>query len=150
MHAHGEHESRDAEVIGEVVGRAGGSCSVLVIDDDLDMVEMVSAGLTALGYDVDTATDGRKAVEMARKKPYHVAVADLRMPVFDGIMTLLTLKECAPDVDVVIVTAYGTEATFKECKQKGASHCMNKPFTTEELAAVIESLLARRKAAAER
>jgi CheY-like chemotaxis protein len=118
--------------------------SVLVIDDEVDMVEMVAFGLTSLGYDVDTTTDGRVAAAMARKKTYDVAVSDLRMPVFDGLMTLLALKECAPSVAVVIVTAYATDEVFAQCKQNGAAHCMNKPFTTAELAAVIQSLVAQR------
>ena len=121
-------------------------CSILVIDDEVDMVEMIAFGLTSFGYEVDTATDGRIAIEMARRKSYDIAISDLRMPVFDGIMMLLALKDCAPTVDVVIVTAYATEEVLAECMRNGAAHCMSKPFTAEELAAVIQSLVARRTA----
>src|SRR5215510_2549785 len=83
--------------------------SVLVVDDEPDMVEMIAFSLEGKGYEVDTVTDGRAAVEKASTRHYDVALTDLQMPNQDGLATMEALRAVQPGLKVIIVTAYASE-----------------------------------------
>jgi CheY-like chemotaxis protein len=112
------------------------------------MVDMIAFGLGALGYDVDTATDGASAVAMARAKHYDVAITDLQMPKQDGIATMAALRGVNPGLKVIIITAYATRDMLSSCKDHGAAVCIDKPFTSEELDRVIDGLLVQGRGSA--
>ena len=81
---------------------------ILVCDDDAGMRETLEAVLTDDGYEVCAAADGAEALAQLRKHPFQVMLLDLRMPDASGIELLPRIKLLAPDVAVIIMTAYGT------------------------------------------
>jgi CheY-like chemotaxis protein len=120
--------------------------SVLVIDDEPDVLSMLALMLSDIGYEVETATSGRQAIALAERRHFDLAVCDLRMPGPDGIATTRGLKALDPEIDVVIATAYASKETRSDCLRNGASDFITKPFTFEALEGVLERVMARRRA----
>ena len=120
-----------------------GSQSVLVCDDDDLLVELLHFRLTARGYSVRIARDGREAVESARKARPDAVVLDAMMPVIDGYEVLRQLKETPQtrDVPVIMLTARKGERDILEALKLGASDYLAKPFIPEELTARLTRLL---------
>ena len=121
-----------------------GHASILIIDDEPDVLSMLDLMLSDIGYEVETATSGSRAIALAERRHFDLAVCDLRMPAPDGIATTRGLKAVDPDIDVVIATAYASKETRSDCLQSGAADFITKPFTIEALAEVLERVLARR------
>jgi CheY-like chemotaxis protein len=118
--------------------------SILVIDDEPDVLTMLELMLLEIGYEVETAGSGSEAIARAEKRHFDLAVCDLRMPEPDGIATTRGLKAVDPDIDVVIATAFASKETRSDCLRNGASDFITKPFTIETLEGVLERVMARR------
>lgn len=116
--------------------------SVLVIDDEPEMVEMIEFCLSRRGYDVSTSPDGPTAVSLARCHHFELAICDLKMPGWDGIRTTRALKAVRPGLQVVIATGYATEQTMAGWAEDGVSASIRKPFTVRELEQVLAQVLA--------
>ncbi len=119
---------------------------VLVADDDVDTLGLISQLLGRAGYHVLGATDGAQAVEMAKKEHPDLALLDVKMPGMDGVAALRALREdpATQALPVIMMTASpGVEAesspTFATL---GAAMLLHKPFTAEDLAAAIDRCLA--------
>ena len=104
------------------------SKSVLVVDDEVAMCDLVRDFLGGAGFDVDVAHDGRQALRKFRKLDYDVVLTDLRMPDMDGMALLQTIKEERPDTPVILLTAFGTIDRAIEAMRAGAFHFVTKPF----------------------
>jgi DNA-binding NtrC family response regulator len=121
---------------------------LLVIDDEEDVREMLEFILSAEGFEVATVDGGLAAVELARARPFDLAITDMRMPGMNGIETLVALKQRDPSLEVLVVTGYASEQTAAECIRLGAYGYLRKPFEIAELRPLIDGALARRAAAA--
>ena len=113
--------------------------TVLVVDDEPDMVDMLARRLTQRGYVVATATSGDQAVALARTRHFDLAITDLKMPGMDGIETTAALMQVNPKLVVIVATGYATPDTIEKCFENGASEYLRKPFTLDDL----DSLLRR-------
>ena len=82
----------------------------------------LSTALSNAGMIVFTAKDGRKALDVLKRQDLDVIVTDIRMPDINGIELLLYAKELNPDIKVIVITAYGSEAVRREVLEKGAIH----------------------------
>jgi len=80
--------------------------TILVIDDEEIMREILETLLSREGYDVRLASSGAEGLEMARALPFDAAIVDIMMPGLDGIATLDELKRIDEDLNVIIITAY--------------------------------------------
>ncbi len=123
-----------------------GRITVLVIDDEPDVLTMLELGLTGMGYQVEVADSGHEAIRRLHERHFDLALADLRMPGLDGIATTQRLKAIDPDIDVLIATAYVSDETRDACLQSGASDFISKPFTLNALQAFLDRVVARRRA----
>ncbi len=123
--------------------------SILVIDDKDSMRTMLSQALGDEGYQVDTAGNGKKGLELARFKSYDLAITDLKMPDVDGLQVLSGLKEIDSDMSVIIMTAYGTVESAVTAMKNGAFDFVTKPFDPDHLAVIIERALENRRLIAE-
>src|SRR6187200_2612530 len=85
--------------------------SILVIDDEEIMREILEALLTREGYDVRLATDGAEGIDLARSVSFDAAVVDVMMPGMDGIATLDELKKLDDDLPVLMITAFASVET---------------------------------------
>jgi CheY-like chemotaxis protein len=101
--------------------------SVLVVDDDVDICQNLADILTDLGYQVDTAHDGPAALELARQRPYDLALLDLKMPGMDGLTLYRELRKIRAGAVALIVTAFAGPETIAEAQNAGVWRVLPKP-----------------------
>jgi len=129
------------------MGRKG---TILVIDDEEVMRDVLESLLTAEGYRVDTARTGEEGLEKFRERPYDLVLLDVSMPGMGGIATLQELLRIDPEAVVVIITAYATFETAMAAWQLGAFNCIRKPFQNDQIIQVVEAGIRRRRKDEER
>jgi two-component system response regulator PilR (NtrC family) len=117
---------------------------ILVVDDELSMREFLEIMLTKEGYQVRTAADGRKALALAEKELFDLAILDIRMPKMDGIETLVGLKEISPETVALMITAYASTDTAIQAMKQGAYDYITKPFKIEEIKMTIQKALEKK------
>jgi putative nucleotidyltransferase with HDIG domain len=105
---------------------------ILVADDDANTVRLVAKRLQPEGFQVDTAKDGQEAAEKVFASAYDLVLLDYKMPELDGLTVLSRIKERHPDIAVVIMTAYGSEAVAMESLRRGADDYLIKPLDENE------------------
>ena len=103
---------------------------VLVVDDEYDILNMLAGYLEDEGFEVNTASNGREAVERFQSDPVPVVVTDMRMPGMDGLAVMRRVKELDEDVEVIILTAYAALDNVIEAFQynQGAFDYLTKPL----------------------
>ena len=106
---------------------------VLVVDDHPSMREGLALTLQGQGFETVTAGDGPGAMEVCRKRQVDFCLLDHRLPGPDGLQVLQELKSACPDLDVILMTAYGSVDLAVEALKGGAADFLQKPFTPEEL-----------------
>jgi two-component system response regulator PilR (NtrC family) len=119
--------------------------TILVVDDEEIMREILETLLTSDGYDVRVASSGEEGLEMARALPFDAAIVDIMMPGIDGIATLDELKRIDEDLAVVIITAYGSIESAISAMKAGAFDYITKPFKNEEVLVVVRNAMERRR-----
>ncbi len=116
--------------------------NVLVVDDEEIMCESLAAWLREDGYAVDTAANGRQAVERAKGKDYAIYFIDLKMPGgMDGIETMMAVRNLHADASVIIITAYATVDTAIAAMKEGAQEYIVKPCNPEEISLLVSRII---------
>jgi two-component system response regulator HydG len=118
--------------------------TLLVADDDPGLRESLERTLTREGYRVVLASDGRAALERLQDGAVDLIVTDLKMPGLTGLELLRAAKAIAPDVDVILLTAFGTVEEAVKAMKDGAYDFLTKPFRREQLLKLIDKALERR------
>jgi two-component system response regulator RegA len=111
---------------------------LLVVDDDRALRERLARALRDRGLEVRTAASFDEAVAHAREHSPARAVVDLRMPGRSGLELVRELREIAPEVEIVVLTGYGSIATAVEAMRLGAVHYLPKPADAEDVLAAFE------------
>ena len=120
---------------------------ILVVDDEENAREGLSKILTKEGYRVDTAANGKEAVDSLKHHSYDLVITDMRMPLMDGFEVLREIKKMKESIGVIMITAYGEVESYLEAMNMGAFEYINKPVRVNELKRVIAKMLeAGRKA----
>ena len=101
---------------------------VLVVDDEEGIRDLLAKTLELADYDVDLAEDGRIALERLQVTPYDLLITDLRMPGVDGLTVIREARRLKPDLPIIIITGYSTEATAIEAIDLGVQGYLTKPF----------------------
>jgi DNA-binding NtrC family response regulator len=114
---------------------------VLIADDERHIAEGLQMLLAEEGYDVDTATDGRKAWEKVSSGEFGLVLADLKMPKMDGLELFAQMREAGIDSEIIIITGKGTVASAVEAMRHGAYDYLTKPLELERLKALIPKAL---------
>ena len=114
---------------------------VLVVDDEASIRDLLSKTLALAEYDVDLAPDGRTALDRLRVVPYDLLITDLKMPGVDGITVIREGRRLRPDIPVVIITGYSTEASAIEAINLGVSGYLTKPFRVPRVLAAAAKAL---------
>ncbi len=120
------------------------AATLLVADDDPGLRESLERTLTREGYTVALASDGRAALERLQSGGVDLVVTDLKMPGLTGLELLRAAKAIAPDVDVILLTAFGTVEEAVKAMKDGAYDFLTKPFRREQLLKLIDKALERR------
>jgi two-component system, OmpR family, alkaline phosphatase synthesis response regulator PhoP len=115
---------------------------VLIIDDEPDVLMVISAIVKVLGYDVFTADNALEGIEICRRERHGLVLLDISMPEMDGIEACGVMKadKDIADTKIVFVTA-STVGIEENKKQAGADGHIFKPFQTEQLADIVRSSL---------
>ena len=123
---------------------------ILVIDDDENVRKVLEMTLKANGYTVDTAIDGKEAIEKSDKNFYNLALVDIRLPDMEGTALLTAMRETTPKMVKIIVTGYPSLENAIEAVNKNADGYIVKPFKTEHLLSMIEEHLKKQREARRR
>ena len=118
---------------------------ILFVDDDQQILEIVSTYLSRFGYVVDTVNNGPAAIEKIHQRDYAVVFTDLIMPEISGLDLLKSVKRSNPATEVVIVTGYGTIESAIEALKLGGYDYLQKPINFERLKILIQRILEKRK-----
>ena len=123
--------------------------SILVIDDEEIMREILETLLTREGYDVRLAASAAEGLELARSMPFDAAIVDVMMPGMDGIAALDELKKIDDDLPVLMITAFASVENAIAAMKRGAFDYITKPFKNDEVLVVLRNALAQRRLVAE-
>ncbi len=117
--------------------------SILIVDDDAAPREALGMILKPM-YDVHTVENGQEAINFISQKKVDLVTLDLNMPGLSGIEVLQEIKKLKPDVEVLIVTAYGTLRSAQEAIRLGARDFISKPFNVADIMAVVSKAFEQR------
>lgn len=131
---HGGGPMPQAEVSDKPQAREGRS-RVLVVDDESSIRELLAKTLALAEHDVDTAPDGRAALERLRLGHYGLLIADLKMPGMDGLTLIREAKRLKSDIPVIIITGFSTESSAIEAINLGVAGYLTKPFRVPQVLA---------------
>ncbi len=118
---------------------------ILVVDDESDLVELVSYNLKKEGFAVDSASDGEAALSKIRKGKYDIVILDLMLPGIQGIELCRIIRNDPKTVNlpIIMLTAKGEEVDRIIGLEMGADDYMSKPFSPRELVARVKAVLRR-------
>ena len=122
---------------------------VMVVDDEKNTREGLKWSLEAAQMEIETAADGREAIDLFHRQHFDLVVTDLKMPNVDGLELLKRVKVADPTTEVIVLTAHGTIETAVEAMQQGAFHYQTKPVDLAELRLNCERALRTRRMAIE-
>ena len=120
---------------------------ILIVDDEPNIIFMLSHRLKQSGYDVITGKDGQDALEKARSGNPDLIILDLMLPKMNGytVCGLLKRDEKFSKTPVIMLTARAQESDKKQGEEAGADAYVKKPFKSDELLKVIQELLEKSK-----
>jgi len=116
--------------------------TILTVDDEPRFIRLIEANLKSAGYDVETALDGKEAIEQVVAKKPNLVLLDVMMPEMDGFEVLDRIREFS-NIPVIMLTAKGEEADRVEGLNRGADDYIVKPFSATELLARVNAVLRR-------
>ena len=119
------------------------AANILVIDDELLLRDLLKTVLGESGYCVDTAEDGRVAIEKVKAARFDLAICDLMMPGMDGIETIGRIREIRPDIQFIVLTAHGSFESAIESLRAGVFDFLRKPLLLKDLLFSVRKALER-------
>ncbi|MBB5803686.1 two-component system response regulator QseB [Saccharothrix ecbatanensis] len=123
--------------------RPTSSFRLLLVEDDRELVELLSDALRGEGYTVDVAMDGHRGLHLALTRPYDVVVIDRGLPALDGLDLLVRLRSSSVRTLALILTAQGSVHDRIDGLDAGADDYLVKPFDLDELSARLRALCRR-------
>ena len=119
--------------------------SVLVVDDEEIMRDVLEVLLSSDGYKVDLAKTGEEGLEIYTKRSYDVVLLDVSMPGIGGLRTLEELLKIDSEAVVLMITAYATFDTAVSSWEKGATGIVRKPFQNEQILNIVANGVKKRR-----
>ncbi|MBI5969485.1 MAG: response regulator [Deltaproteobacteria bacterium] len=117
--------------------------SILIVDDDIGPRESLKMALQPI-YQVHTAADGQEALKYIQNEKIDLVTLDLKMPGLPGIEVLKEIKKRDDDIEVIVITAYGTPQNAQEATRYGAGDFIPKPFNVSDLLSTVSKSMERR------
>jgi DNA-binding response OmpR family regulator len=121
------------------------NASILIVDDEESIRNILSRRLKSEGYYCETAADGIEALSKASKKNFDLVLTDIKMPMMSGIEMLSRIQTEHPDISVLMITAVVDTKTAVEAMKMGAYDYVTKPFDLDDLNIRVKRALERRK-----
>lgn len=111
--------------------------TILVVDDNQDLLETFAMILKRRGFCVETAENGASAVDKFREQTFDVTLMDIVMPEMNGVEAFRKIKEMEPGAPVILMTAYSDEDLIETARTEGVNHIINKPIRIDQLIDLI-------------
>lgn len=121
--------------------------SILVVDDDETILRSLRDVLRSEGYLVDTAINGKEAIEKSEVEFYNLALLDIKLPDMEGTELLVKMHESLPKMMKIMVTGYPELENAVESLNKGADAYLMKPVSPQNLLKVVEGKLTEQEEA---
>jgi DNA-binding NtrC family response regulator len=118
---------------------------ILFVDDDKDILTMVQQYLEMQGYDVTTVNSGLKALDLIKDEKIDIIFTDYKMPEFNGLELLAAVKQSNPEIEVIIVTGYGSMESAIQAMKFGSYDYLQKPFKLDHLKLIIDRIIEEKK-----
>jgi YesN/AraC family two-component response regulator len=115
--------------------------SVLIIDDEESIRDVLVTFFSELGYDIFTAQDGRGGIAEFKNNPTDLVITDIVMPRVEGIGTIREIRKQSKTVKIIAMTGF-VGSYLQEAVTLGADDSINKPFTSDELIEVVQRVIA--------
>lgn len=115
--------------------------TIVVIDDEVEICDLLKDLLTAEGYKVSTATDSEQGLQMAMKQRPDLVLLDMNMPRMDGIEVLRQIKKADEAISVIIITGFININLARDAMRLGAFDYITKPFDLAYVKALVENAL---------
>ena len=116
---------------------------ILIVDDEAGVRLALSEALGRCGYSVGTVQDGNEALQVLNQRSYDLVISDINMPGMDGMSLLRELKKKRSGLPVIIITAFATIDRAVEAMKLGAMDFIQKPFSVEDIAGVVQNVFGR-------
>lgn len=111
--------------------------TILVVDDNEDLVETFAMILKRRGYEVQTACDGVTAVDKFKEQNFDVTLMDIVMPEMNGVDAFKKIREIQPDASIILMTAYSDEELLQTAREEGITLIIQKPIRIDKLMELI-------------
>lgn len=121
--------------------------SILIVDDDESILATLSAILEGQGYDIDTAKNGKEAIEKSKSRFFNLALLDIRLPDMEGTKLLTTMHDSMPKMVKIMLTGYPSLQNAIEALNLGADAYIIKPVDPEKLIKIIKEKLEKQREA---
>jgi DNA-binding NtrC family response regulator len=115
--------------------------TILIVDDDLNVLEVLGARLSSSGFSILKAESAEEALKYLDKQPVDLMISDIKMPRKDGLELFREAKELYPELPVIFLTAHGTIPSAVSAVKSGASDYLEKPFDGRELIKKVTHML---------
>jgi two-component system response regulator HydG len=115
--------------------------NILIIDDEKEQAEAIAESLTNVGYTCSTSVSGNNVLEIIRRDCIDVVITDLVMHDTDGMKILKEIKDKLPEIEVIVITGYGSVENAVTAMQKGAATYLLKPININHLRTVVEKVV---------
>jgi two-component system, NtrC family, response regulator AtoC len=115
--------------------------TILIVDDEKNILKVVSLTLRDSGYDVDTAQSAEEAIEKFNQGSYDLVITDLKLPGMTGLQLLEHIRYQDPDFPLIMITAYGSIENAVAAMKIGAFNYLTKPVNPDELLAVVKAAI---------
>ena len=113
--------------------------SILVVDDELLIRDLLYDFFTGQGWDISVAEDGEKALEVMRSRDFDLVLTDIKMPEMDGLDLTSHVKQSHPELPVVLMTGFPSVDTAVEALRKKVDDYIIKPFNINQLYKLVEA-----------
>lgn len=111
---------------------------ILAVDDERGMRDLLRKVLSKEGYEVITAEDGEEGLNLIKENSFDIVIADLDMPIMNGIEMIKRAKDFDPNITIIIITAYASIESAVEALKLGAYDYLIKPFEIDELKIIVK------------
>ena len=112
--------------------------TILVVDDNEDLLETFAMILKRRGFNVETADNGASAVDKFKEQSFDVTLMDIVMPEMNGVEAFKQIRDIEPEAAIILMTAYSEEDLIQMARDEGVNRVIHKPIRVEQLIALIK------------
>src|SRR5512139_3771187 len=116
---------------------------ILLAEDEKTQRDLLEGFLKKEGFSVESAANGREALDKLERDFFDIILLDYKMPELDGLQTLREVRRLYPEIPVVMMTAYGTVETAVASMKEGALDYLTKPIDLDELLLILQKVIER-------